>query len=56
MNISVVYHEYYLNMYFYLYCNFNRNGRILFLSNVIVKTTLLVFDPQTLSGNTETLN
>ena len=25
MNISVVYHEYYLNMYFYLYCNFNRN-------------------------------
>ena len=60
MNVSVVYHEYYLKIYFHLYCKFDRNNVFYFSSsyhtNVIVKATLCVFDSQTLSGNTETLN
>ena len=60
MNFSVVYHEYYLKIYFYSYCKFDRNNVIYYSSfyhtNVIVKATLCVFDSQTLSGNTETLN
>ena len=59
MNVSVVYHEYYLKIYFYLYCKFIDNVfyfSLFYHTNVIVKAILCVFDSQTLSGNTETLN
>ena len=58
MNISVVYHEYYLNMYFYLYCNFNRNILFFFILSYIRhrENDLMVLDSQTLSDTTETLN
>ena len=56
MNVSVVYHEYYLNMYFYFYCNIDR--KICFISSYKRHryNDLMVCDSQTLYDNTETLN
>ena len=54
MNVSVVYHEYYLNMYFYLYCNIDLCFILSYKRHR--ENDLMVFDSQTLSDNTETLN